>query len=381
MTRSVLILGATGSIGTQALDVIARSAGRLVAVGLAAGHDSAALHALAARAGVHELAAAEPGDADADADVRVRVGPDAIVRLVREVRADVVLNAIDGAAGLPATLAALETGATLALANKESLVVGGELVTERARPGQLVPVDSEHSAIAQCLRSGTHDEVDRLILTASGGPFRGRAADELWAVTPQQALAHPTWRMGVLVTTNSATLVNKGLEIMEAHHLFGIGYDRIDAVVHPQSVVHSMVQFRDGATIAQASPPDMRLPISLALAWPHRMPDVVPAVDWTHSHRWTFEPIDEEAFPAVRLARAVGERGGTWPAVFTAADEVLVARFHAGGIAFPEIVAGIERVVDAWRPSAGSLSLDAIARADAWAREQAAALPARGRGR
>ncbi len=263
--RRVLLLGSTGSIGTQTLDVIARNADRFEVVGLTAGTDAAGLAAQAERFGVAATA----------------LGADAAEALVREVAADVVVNGITGAAGLGPTLAALETGTTLALANKESLIIGGPLVTRAARPGQIVPVDSEHSAIAQCLASGTHAEVRRLVLTASGGPFRGMSAERLAEVTPQEALRHPTWDMGLMVTTNSATLVNKGLEVIEAHLLFDVPLDAIDVVVHPQSIVHSMVEFTDGATIAQASPPDMRLPISLGLDWPHRVPGVGVPLDFT----------------------------------------------------------------------------------------------------
>ena len=256
-------------------------------------------------------------------------GPDASTRIAG-IEADVVLNGITGSIGLAPTLAALKSGATLALANKESLIVGGALVKAAAREGQIVPVDSEHSAIAQCLRSGTAAEVDRLILTASGGPFRGRTREELHDVSPQEALAHPTWDMGLMVTTNSASLVNKGLEVIEAHLLFDIPLDRIDVVVHPQSVVHSMVQFIDGSTIAQASPPDMRLPIALGLGWPDRVPGSARPCDWTQATSWTFEPLDTEAFPAVGLAKDAAKQGSTYPAVFNAANEEAVMAFHAG---------------------------------------------------
>ena len=228
--------------------------------------------------------AAPPGAA-------VAIGAEAAVELIETVDADVVLNAITGSVGLAPTLAALRAGRTLALANKESLVAGGRLVTDAAAPGQIVPVDSEHSALAQCLRSGAPAEVRSLVLTASGGPFRGRTAEQMRTVTARDALAHPTWDMGPVVTINSATLVNKGLEVIEAHLLFGVPYDRIEVVVHPQSVIHSMVTFVDGATIAQASPPDMRLPIALALAWPDRLDPVIRACDFTAPASWTFEPV------------------------------------------------------------------------------------------
>jgi 1-deoxy-D-xylulose-5-phosphate reductoisomerase len=264
-------------------------------------------------------------------------GPDASTTIAA-VKADVVLNGITGSIGLAPTLAALESGATLALANKESLIVGGSLVKAAAADGQIVPVDSEHSAIAQCLRSGTTAEVEKLILTASGGPFRGRTREQLFAVTPEEALAHPTWDMGLMVTTNSASLVNKGLEVIEAHLLFDIPLDRIDVVVHPQSVIHSMVQFVDGSTIAQASPPDMRLPIALGLGWPDRVPNAAAPCDWTRATSWTFEPLDSTAFPAVRLAKDAARQGSTYPAVFNAANEEAVTAFHAGHIRFTRIV-------------------------------------------
>jgi 1-deoxy-D-xylulose-5-phosphate reductoisomerase len=352
--RRVLILGSTGSIGTQALDVIARNPERFEVVGLSAGSNREALAEQAARFGVEETAL---GAQDAE-------------RLVRDVEADVVLNGITGSVGLGPTLAVLETDATLALANKESLIVGGELVTSRAKPGQIVPVDSEHSAIAQALRSGASHEVRRLVVTASGGPFRGRSRAELADVTPGEALAHPTWNMGQVVTTNSATLVNKGLEVIEAHLLFDVPYDRIDVVVHPQSIVHSMVEFVDGSTIAQASPPDMRLPISLGLDWPHRIDGVGVPLDFTSAQQWTFEPVDEDAFPALALAKRVGRAGGTYPAVFNAANEQAVAAFHARRLGFLGIVDTVRRVVDEHEAPA-ELDLETLAEAERWARERA----------
>ncbi|CAN5485063.1 1-deoxy-D-xylulose-5-phosphate reductoisomerase [soil metagenome] len=354
--RRVLILGSTGSIGTQALEVIAANRDRFEVVGLAAGTDAEGLAAQAAAFGVEHTA----------------LGVDEAVQLVRAVRADVVLNGITGSVGLAPTLAALETGAILALANKESLIVGGELVTRAAKPGQIVPVDSEHSAIAQALRAGAPGEVRRLVLTASGGPFRGRDRASLQDVTPAQALAHPTWDMGLVVTTNSSTLVNKGLEVIEAHLLFDVPYDRIEVTVHPQSIVHSMVEFIDGSTIAQASPPDMRLPISLGLDWPHRVRDVGMPLDWSTAQTWTFEPLDDAAFPAVRLAKRVGETGATYPAVFNAANEQAVSAFHAGRIPWLGIVDTIERVVDEHEPS--PVSLDAVLEAERWARDTADAI-------
>jgi 1-deoxy-D-xylulose-5-phosphate reductoisomerase len=294
---------------------------------------------------------------------------------------DVVLNGITGSTGLSATLAALEAGRILALANKESLVVGGSLVTQAAKPGQIVAVDSEHSALAQCLRGGAAAEVDRLILTASGGPFRGLSREQMRDVTPSQALAHPTWNMGRVITTNSATLVNKGLELLEAHLLYGVDLDRIDVVVHPQSIVHSMVQFVDGSTLAQCSPPNMKLPIALGLSWPDRLSGVTPPCDWSTAASWTFEPLDTDAFPAVELARHAGRLGGTAPAVYNAANEVCVDAFHDGRIGFTQILDIVALVVGEHTgsgPDVGSmlvpsdqLTLELVLEADAWARARA----------
>ncbi|QEO13405.1 1-deoxy-D-xylulose-5-phosphate reductoisomerase [Agromyces intestinalis] len=353
--QRVIVLGSSGSIGTQALEVIRANPRRFEVVGLAVGSDRATLDAQAAEFDVDDVA----------------VGVDEAEQLVRDVDADVVLNGITGSVGLGPTLATLERGTTLALANKESLIVGGDLVTRLAAPGQIVPVDSEHSALAQALRSGTDAEVRRLVLTASGGPFRGRRRDDLDGVTPAEALAHPTWDMGLVVTTNSATLVNKGLEVIEAHLLFGVPYDRIDVVVHPQSIVHSMVEFVDGSTIAQASPPDMRLPISLGLDWPHRVAGVGRPLDWTTAQSWTFEPLDEVAFPAVALAKQVGRAGGEYPAVFNAANEEAVAAFHAGRIGFTAILDIVRAVVEAHEAGSDTLTVDSLAEAEASARRAA----------
>jgi 1-deoxy-D-xylulose-5-phosphate reductoisomerase len=383
--REIVILGSTGSIGTQALDIVRRNPGRFRVVALAAGGGQPDLLARqAAEFGVAAVAVARPaaateirdfisrtGRALAAPPPRVLSGPDAVTE-VAAWPCDVVLNGVTGAAGLAATLAALDAGRVLALANKESLIVGGPLVTSRAKPGQIVPVDSEHSTIAQCLRAGRESEVLRLVLTASGGPFRGWSRDRLEGVTPEQALAHPTWNMGPLVTINSATLVNKGLEVIEAHLLFGFGLDRIDVVVHPQSIVHSMVEFSDGATIIQASPPDMRLPISLGLAWPDRVPGAAPGLDWSTAAAWTFEPLDDAAFPAVALAREAAAAGGTAPAVYNAANEACVAAFQAGSISFPRIVDTVARIVsehDAARTAVTTVA-DVLA-VDDWARRRA----------
>ncbi|MGO4236799.1 1-deoxy-D-xylulose-5-phosphate reductoisomerase [Pseudarthrobacter sp. YAF2] len=382
--RRIVLLGSTGSIGTQAIDVVDGAPHLFEVVALSAGGGNLEL---LARQAVHTGAAAvgiatgDPGrleslirEAAAVAGrpgyrPEIVAGPDASARIAA-VEADVVLNGITGSIGLAPTLAALRSGAILALANKESLIVGGSLVKAAARDGQIVPVDSEHSAIAQCLRSGTAAEVDRLILTASGGPFRGKSREQLHSVTPRQALAHPTWDMGVMVTTNSATLVNKGLEVIEAHLLFDIPLDRIEVVVHPQSIVHSMVQFVDGSTIAQASPPDMRLPIALGLGWPARVPKAAPACDWTQAATWTFEPLDVGAFPAVDLAKDAAKQGSTFPAVFNAANEEAVTAFHAGRIRFTDIVDTVDRVLSEHSGSSG-LTVESVLDAESWARARA----------
>jgi len=370
----VLILGSTGSIGTQALEVIAANPDRFELVGLAAGSSADILAAQRAATGVTNIAVADDKAADKLGDVRY-VGPEAATRIVEDTDADIVLNALVGALGLAPTLAALHSGATLPLANKESLVAGGPLALAAARPGQIVPVDSEHSALAQCLRSGTADEVSRLVLTASGGPFRGWSAADLESVTPEQAGAHPTWSMGPMNTLNSASLVNKGLELIETHLLFGIDYDRIDVVVHPQSIVHSMVTFTDGSTIAQASPPDMKLPIALALGWPERVPGAALACDFGTAASWEFEPLDNTVFPAVDLARHAGRTGGCLTAVYNAANEEAAAAFLAGRISFPTIVrtvADVLHAADQW--AAEPVTVDDVLDAQRWARDKARAL-------
>ena len=368
----MLILGSTGSIGTQALDVIAANPDRFQVVGLAAGGGNPGLLAQQrAETGVSNVAVADDAAAARVGDVTY-AGPDAVTRLVENTEADVVLNALVGALGLKPTLAALATGARLALANKESLVAGGPLVLKAAKPGQLVPVDSEHSAMAQCLRGGTADEVGKIVLTASGGPFRGWTAERLEDVTPEQAGAHPTWSMGPMNTLNSASLVNKGLELIETHLLFGVTYDRIEVVVHPQSIVHSMVTFTDGSTLAQASPPDMKLPIALALGWPARVPEAAVACDFSTASTWEFEPLDAEVFPAVELAREAGRKGGCLTAVYNAANEEAAAAFLAGRIRFPAIVRTIAEVVraaDQW--AAEPATVEDVLDAQHWARERA----------
>ncbi len=372
----VLVLGSTGSIGTQALEVIAANPDRFEVVGLAAG--GANLDTLLrqrAETGVTNIAIADERAAQQAGGVPF-CGPEAATRLVEETDADVVLNALVGALGLRPTLAALHSGARLALANKESLIAGGPLVLAAAEPGQIVPVDSEHSALAQCLRGGEPDEVAKLVLTASGGPFRGWAAGDLESVTPEQAGAHPTWSMGPMNTLNSASLVNKGLELIETHLLFGIPYDRIEVVVHPQSIVHSMVTFTDGSTIAQASPPDMKLPISLALGWPRRVPGAAAHCDFSTASTWEFEPLDSDVFPAVELARHAGQTGGCMTAVYNAANEEAAAAFLEGRISFPAIVGTIADVLhaaDQWAPQLGEVpaTVEDVLDAQRWARERA----------
>lgn len=348
---SILILGSTGSIGTQALEVIRANRSDFELVGIsAAGSDPRAVVAQAREFGLgpSQVAVAREDAARAVSAAlggEVHAGEDASRKLIDAQPADVVLNALVGAAGLTSTMAVLRTGARLALANKESLVAGGHLVLEAAAEGQLVPVDSEHSAMAQCRRAGRDAEVARYLLTASGGPFRGWTREEMMDVTPEQAAKHPTWSMGTMNTINSATMVNKGLELIEATLLFGVDPDLIDVAVHPQSVVHSAVTFVDGATIAQASPPSMKMPIAHALAWPGRVAGAQPALDFTQAHTWTFEPLDNAAFPAVELARWAAKQGDPYPAIYNAANEVAVDAFFAGEIRFPHIVDVISDVV------------------------------------
>lgn len=380
-----MLLGSTGSIGTQGIDVIDGAAERFEVTALAAGGGNLelvarqAVHTRAEAVGIASGTREDLGTAikasAADAGIsgyepELFAGHDASARIAAWPNADVVLNGITGSIGLVPTLAALEAGHLLALANKESLIAGGELVKRAAKPGQLVPVDSEHSALAQALRSGSAAEVDRLIVTASGGPFRGRTRAELGAVTPQQALAHPTWDMGRMVTTNSATMVNKALEVIEAHLLFDVPLEKIDVVVHPQSVVHSMVQFADGSTIAQASPPDMRLPIALGLGWPQRVPGAARPCDWSGAVTWTFEPLDDEVFPAVRLAKQAAAQGSTFMAVYNAANEEAVDAFHDGMIGFVDIVDTVAAVV-ADHAGSAELTVESVLAAETWARTEA----------
>lgn len=344
--RSVVILGSTGSIGRQALDVIGRNPELFSVAALAAGGANVSLLIEQARRFKPSVVGVAAGDREqlvaALPGIEVIIAPNAAEEIAA-IPADVTLNAMTGSIGLRPTLAALNVGNALALANKESLVAGGPLVTARAKPGQLIAVDSEHSALAQAMRSGATKEIARMILTASGGPFRLRS--DLGEITVAQALNHPTWNMGPVVTVNSATLVNKGLEIIEAHFLFGIPYAAIEAVIHPQSIVHSMVEFVDGSLIAQASPPDMTLPISLALNWPDRVAAAIPPLDWSTRHTWEFEPIDSQRFPAVDLARRCGEVGGGAPAAFNAANEEAVEAFIRERISFTDIVEIVDEVL------------------------------------
>jgi 1-deoxy-D-xylulose-5-phosphate reductoisomerase len=368
----VAVLGSTGSIGEQALEVIRQAPGRFRVVALAAGRSAERLAAQArelrpAAVGLVDETQAAALAAELPPGCRLAVGPEAVAELAAADDADVVLNGVIGSAGLAPTLRALEAGRRLALANKESLIVGGELVTALAKPGQIVPVDSEHSGLVQCLRAGRPDEVARLVITASGGPFRGRSAADLADVTPAEALAHPTWAMGPVITVNSATLMNKGHEVIEAHLLFGVPYDRIEVVVHPQSVVHAMVEWCDGSTVAQLSLPDMRLPIGLALGWPERDERPVGRLDWTRASTLEFQPVDRATFPLLDLAVQAGRQGATAPAALNAANEEAVAAFLAGRLPFPGIAQVVTEVLDRHRPPA-TLDLAAVLAAERWSR-------------
>ena len=386
VSRTVTILGATGSIGTQALQVADQHPDEFEVVALAAGGQNLALLAEQTLAAVPEqlavahataqevreaLAAAADQRGIPVPEVHISTGAEAITRLAGT-GADVVLNGITGSVGLEPTLAALAAGSTLALANKESLIAGGPLVrAAQQRPDQIVPVESEHSAIAQCLRAGSPAEVRRLVLTASGGPFRGRSREDLAGVTSAEALAHPNFDMGPVVTTNSATMVNKVLEVIEAHLLFDVPIESVDVVVHPQQQVHSMVEFHDGSTIAQAGPPRMLVPIALGLSWPDRLSDIDTGCDWTQAQNWQFFPLDDETFPQVRLARQAVAAGPTHPAVYNAANEECVAAFHAGRLLFPQIVDTVAHVVDEHLGAPGELTVDHVHAAQTWARRRA----------
>ena len=343
--KDLVILGSTGSIGVQALEIVEANPSLFRVVALtAAGSNPEAIIAQAKKFNVSVIGVAKNAEAVKSAlpEATVIDGPLASTE-VAAITCDVVLNGITGSIGLGPTLAALRVGNRVALANKESLVAGGDLVMSLAKPDQLLPVDSEHSALWQALMGGKKSEVSKLVLTASGGPFRDRA--DLSGISVEEALNHPTWAMGPVVTINSATLVNKGLEIIEAHYLFDMSYSQIDAVIHPQSVVHSMVQYVDGSTIAQASPPNMKGPISFAINFPDRVKAATTPIDWTQSHTWTFAPVDNERFPAIDLARRCGTLGGGLPAIFNAANEVCVAAFVARKIGFTSIVETVEEVV------------------------------------
>ena len=344
--REVVILGSTGSIGRQALEIVASRPDKFRVIALTSAGTNPALVIEQAKAfNVAFVGAVNNADAIREGLPGVQVIGGAFASTeIAAIECDVVLNGITGSIGLGPTLAALDAGNTLALANKESLVAAGELVMSKARANQIIPVDSEHSAIWQCSQSGKKEEIERLILTASGGPFVDR--DDLTNITISEALNHPTWSMGAVVTINSATLVNKGLEIIEAHHLFSMPYSSIEAVIHRQSVVHSMVEFKDGSTIAQASPPNMKGAIAYALNYPHRLEDATKAIDWSTQHNWSFEPIDSNRFPAVALARHCGELGGAMPAIFNAANEIAVAGFIEEKIKFTSILPVIEAVVE-----------------------------------
>jgi 1-deoxy-D-xylulose-5-phosphate reductoisomerase len=363
MRRRVVILGSTGSIGTQALDVIARHPDDYEVLALAAGGNVGLLEEQRRAFGVApELARAGGED------------PSVLATFAALPEADVVLNAVVGFAGLPATLSALEHGKRLALANKESLIAGGPVVAKARASGggEIVPVDSEHSAIWQCLRSGRPSEVQRIVLTASGGPFRGRTAAELASVTVEEALAHPTWNMGAKITIDSSTLMNKGLEVIEAHELFGVDFDRIDVVVHPQSIVHGMVEFTDGATIAQLSMPDMRLPIGLALGAPNRLGEAFGPIDWTTTGTLTFEPPDRATFRCLQLAYEAGRAGGTGPAVLSGANEIAVEAFLARRLPWHAIAEVVEEVLQGGTGNADEVA--DVLEADRVARERAAAV-------
>jgi len=343
--RDLVILGSTGSIGVQALEMVAANPGKFRVVAItSAGNNPALLIEQAKKFSVEVIGTIHNAELIRDALTGASVidGADAAAQ-VASITCDVVLNAISGSIGLAPTVSALKVGNRLALANKESLVAAGDFVMSLAKPDQIIPVDSEHSALWQCLMSGKRSEVSRFILTASGGPFRERK--DLTSVTVEEALAHPTWSMGPVISVNSATLVNKAHEIIEAHHLYRMPYSQIDAVIHPQSVIHSMVEFIDGATIAQASPPNMKGPIAYAINWPDRLKSATPAIDWRQSHTWSFEPIDHERFPAIELAKRCGELGGGLPTIFNSANEIAVDAFLKGSISFTSIMECVEQTV------------------------------------
>ncbi len=378
--KRVIILGSTGSIGTQALDVVERS-DELEVVALAAATRCDQVIEQAGRFGVKRIALADEGAAarasELWTDGDVLAGSEGLIELITDTDCELVLNGLVGSAGLGPTIAALGEGIDLALANKESLVVGGELVTALAEAtgARIIPVDSEHSALHQLIASEKPGTVDKLVLTASGGPFRGRSAAELRDVTVEQALAHPTWAMGGKITIDSATLMNKGLELIEAHHLFGVGYERIDVVVHPQSIIHALIQLNDGAALAHMGYPDMRVPISYALHWPERADVPVKPLDLPELGRLTFEEPDLEAFPCLRLAREAAAAGGTAPCVLNAANEIAVGAFLDGQLSFTGIAEVIERALGEL-PAEPVRHFSDLYRADAAARARASELVA-----
>ena len=349
--RRITVLGSTGSIGTQGLEVIAQHSDKFEIVGLSAGKNVELLAEQIRKFNPQKVSVIDEKSAAVlkqnlgSTDTKIVVGENASADIAG-LSCDVVLNGITGAAGLPATISALKSGAKLALANKESLVIGGKLVLDIADVDQIIPVDSEHSALAQCLRGEDKSQIKKLILTASGGPFRGKSKSELEKVTLEETLKHPTWAMGQVVTINSATLMNKGLEVIEAHLLFGIDFQNIEVVVHPQSIVHSLVEFVDGSTMAQASPPNMKVPIALALSWPDRLQEISPAIDWTKSASWDFETVDENIFPALNVARKAGLAAGTAPAVMNAANEICVQAFIERKLSFLSIVEIVNTVLE-----------------------------------
>jgi 1-deoxy-D-xylulose-5-phosphate reductoisomerase len=380
--KTIVVLGSTGSIGRQTLEMAAQHHDRLRVVGLAAGSNAAGLRSQAEEWNVAQVALADEAAAErlgADSGLRVHAGAAGLCSLVRELRADLVVAALSGGAGLASLLAALEAGSDVALANKEPLVAAGSLVTQAAaRAGrQLLPIDSEISAVWQCLRGESRPDVEKVLLTASGGPFSGWEPKALAEVTPEQALAHPTWRMGPKVTVDSATLMNKGFEIFEIKWLFGLEFRQIEVLIHHQSVIHSAVQFCDGSTLAQMGQPDMRVPIQFALSYPERWPNAVPRMDLPALQQLTFARPDATRFPCLRLAREAGEAGGSYPAVLSAADEVAVEAFLGGRLRFTEIPRVLERVLEA-HERLPLTSLDEVQRAEAWGREQARRLLAPG---
>jgi 1-deoxy-D-xylulose-5-phosphate reductoisomerase len=380
--RRLAILGSTGSIGTQALDVVRRNPDRFQVIGLAAAQNHELLvgqirEFMPPQVAVSDESAAEELQRALEGirSPEILAGPDAAERLARDSDSDMVLNAMVGAVGLGPTLATLQSGKVLALANKESLIVGGELVMDlvKGEPDRLVPVDSEHAALAQCLRGERREDLRRVVITASGGPFRGWTRDELARASVKEALAHPTWHMGPKITIDSATLMNKGLEVIEAHYLFGLEYGQIEVVVHPESVIHGVAEFRDGSMLAQLSAADMRLPIQLALGYPDRLGAGIAPLDLSQLGSLTFEPVDGDAFPSLELAYRAGRLGGTYPAVLNAANEVAVMAFLEGKLALigiPEIAA---TALDEHEP-ATVVSAVTLERADAWARRRAAEL-------